>query len=431
MNHREVPRQVALLCYLWGMSKGKFIGSITGFLRRNKVAVVILLVSIVLWQIGNFLIDKEAGIISPTATYMRLSGFTLMSLAFVVFFGRHKRILLTNLAVLFTLVLLFEGVCFFLLGSPQKEYKIFELVDLEPDHIATAMGFVPYADSCIAENKIVDGDTIFNVTSNIGHDCERFTPDQDSSKSKYALFFGCSIAFGYGLNDNQTFPYYFQKETGANSYNFAFSGYGTQMMLARLQYQNLREYIPKNEKVGAAYYIFYWDHIERAIGSMARHTQWMHYSPNYELQDGKLVRDRFFKDGRPVRSWFYENFYQSSILKYFDFTFPTKLSDSHFDLVSEMVLEAKREYEKQFGNDSFYVVIYPTYEELDPKLVKAFYAHLKKKGITIIDLNENFKFGPANSIHAHEPHPNAAANQEIAKALRERILEMNAEAVEP
>jgi hypothetical protein len=164
---------------------------------------------------------------------------------------------------------------------------------------------------------------------------------------------------------------------------------------------------------------------------MTRHTQWMHYAPNYEWDDGKLVRDKLFKDGRPLRSWFYENFYQSSILKYFDFTFPARLRDEHFDLVSEMILESKKEYEKQFGNDSFYLVIYPTYEELNQEMVKSFFDYVRKKGITVIDLNENFKFGPENSIHAHEPHPNAAANHEIAKVLRERIKELNAAAVEP
>lgn len=414
------------------MNKGKIFARLRGFISRNKVAFGILVIAILLRVIGYFLIDKEAGIISPTANYLRILGYVFLSIAFVVLFGRNKRIFLTNIAVLFALVFLFEGVCYFLLGSPIKEYKLFELAELEEGHIAEALGFVPYADSTISECKVIDGDTIFNVSSTIGHDCERLTPDHDSSKTKYALFFGCSIAFGYGLNDNETFPYFYQEETGANSYNFAFSGYGTQMMLARLQYQNLREYIPKKEKVGAAYYVFYWDHIERAIGSMARHTQWMHYSPNYEFQNGKLVRNKLFKNGRPLRSWFYENFYQSSILKYFDFTFPARLNDEHFDLVSEMILESKREYERQFGNDNFYLIIYPTYEELDPEMVKSFHGYLKKKGITIIDLNENFKFGPANSIHSeHEPHPSAAANHEIAKALRERIRALNPALVEP
>ena len=408
------------------MKKGNIIAKTRALIGRNKLIVAVLAIAVLLWILSKLLIDDVSGIISAKSTYLKLSSHILISLAFVIHFGRRKLILLTNIAVLSILILVFEGVCFFLLGSPDKENKEFELAELEHGHIAEALGMVPYADSVVTECKIIDGDTIFNVTSSIGQFCERLTPDHDTTKTKYALFFGCSIAFGYGLNDNETLPFYFQEESTVNSYNFAYSGYGTQMMLARLQYQNLRNFVPSKERSGAAYYIFYWDHIERAIGSMARHTQWMHNSPNYEFHDGKLIRNKFFKDGRPFRSWFYENFYQSSILKYFDFTFPTRLRDEHFDLVSEIILESKREYERQFGNNSFYLVIYPTYEEIDPEMIKSFHSYLKKKGIPIIDLNENYKFAPSNSIHSeHEPHPNAAANHEIAKKLKERIQEVN------
>src|SRR5690606_27914837 len=133
---------------------------------------------------------------------------------------------------------------------------------------------------------------------------KRITPDFDSTKSEYALFFGCSIGFGYGLDDNQTLPYFVQKQSGANAYNFCVSGTGTNHMLAQLQARDLSKQV--REKEGTAYYIFFWDHIRRSIGSMNRYAQWLHYTPYYQFEGKKLVRNKMFTNGRPCISYLYE-----------------------------------------------------------------------------------------------------------------------------
>jgi hypothetical protein len=314
-----------------------------------------------------------------------------------------------------------ELCCFFLLGFPEKNKFNFELPDVEETHVANVFGYVPYADSIVEDKKVINGETIFDVNYTIGSSHERITPKHDSLKSKYALFFGCSIAFGYGLDDDQTLPYQFQNHSDYNSYNYGYSGYGTNHMLARLQYQNLREAIPTHEKNGAAFYIFYWDHIERSIGSMDHYTQWLYNAPYYEMADGHLKRNKTFKNGRPFTSSIYEILYQSSIVNYFDIKFPLSISENHLDLVSEMVLESKNTYTKQFGNDNFYVVIYPTYEEEEPEKLAQFLVYLEKKGIDIINLDEGFDYDWSYAIHANEPHPNAFSNDTTGQRLVQHL----------
>ena len=66
------------------------------------------------------------------------------------------------------------------------------------------------------------------------------------------------------------------------------------------------------EKNGSAYYIFFWDHIYRSIGSMSRYTDWLSFAPYYTMDGEKLIRKKMFTNGRPFISRIYEEIYQSS-----------------------------------------------------------------------------------------------------------------------
>jgi hypothetical protein len=248
----------------------------------------------------------------------------------------------------------------------------------------------------------------------MGH---RVTPEIDSTNGDYSLFFGCSIALGYGLNNDQTLAYHFQNASKSKAYNYAWNGYGTNHMLAILENEKLNEGV--QEKKGTGYYIFFWDHIFRSVCSMKYYTQWLYTSPYYYMDGDKLVRDRSFVDGRYWQSKFYEYFSQSAIKNYFEIEHPWKLNESHYDLVTEMILESKKEYEKQFGNDDFVVVIYPTYKVYTKKQMKEFLGYLRKKKIRYVDLSETIKYSGKYSLNG-DPHPNSETNALLAKKLFER-----------
>lgn len=384
------------------------------------IAVLGLLISAVV-----FLLRHYSDVTIPWyLTLFRLIGLLLCSLAAIMLSARLKKTIIANIGMVFFLLIGFELTCFFLLGMPDKAKQHFALPDLPDDHIGQFIGTVPYADTVMRDTKVFEGDTLFDVHYTFDGDHIRVTPDHSPKKDKYAVFFGCSIAFGYGLEDNETFPYWFQKNSEYNSYNMAYNGYGTNQMLGRMEYQNLREYVEAGETNGVGVYVFFWDHIERAIGSMARYTGWLSNAPYYTMDDGKLIRKKQFRNGRPVISKMYELLNQSSVINYFDVALPSELNDNHFDLVSEMVAEAQRMYKKQFGNDNFYMVIYPSYVQGDPKKYQKFLSYLKKKNVKYIDLSAKVEYKPWHAIHAEESHPNAATNDTLSRMLLDEINKM-------
>jgi hypothetical protein len=353
---------------------------------------------------------------------IRLVGYIAYFILFIGLFSlllAYKRIILANIVLTILLVLSIEATCFFLLGMPSCYKKVFSVPDLPADHIARNIGNVPYSDSVYTALLVNGKDTVYNVKNTIDSYNKRLTPGHDPLKNKYALFFGCSIAFGTGLNDDQTLPFYFQQQNKEfNAYNYGIPGHGTNHMLARLQYQDLTKQV--KEKNGVAFYIFFWDHINRSIGTMDRYCEWLSNAPYYEMKGDQLIRKKMFKDGRYFTSKFYELVYQTNIIKYFKIDFPTKLNENHFELVAEMVNQSKKEYQKQFGNDKFYCVFYPNWVNGTPEQVQQFKDCLSKRNIAYIDLTD-FKYTQENTLGG-DPHPNAKTSDTLAKLLNERYL---------
>lgn len=364
--------------------------------------------------IANQLRVANKGDFAPSVNYFRLAGYLFIGV-FVFSIGiKLKRFLIYNLAMVGILVVALEIIFYALLGSPTRENKKFELSYKSPSDTEFKIGYCPHKDSIIEDILIVHGDTSFQVHYSIDSYNKRITPPISDTTSKYALFFGCSIGFGYGLEDNETIPYYFQLKEDYRSYNFAYNGYGTNHMLARLQTDDFREQISESE--GEAYYLFFWDHIYRALGSMKRHTSWLHSSPYYCFENGNLIRNKTMKDGRPYTAWFYESLYQSATLNYFKIDFPLRLNDGHYELIAEMVAESKREYQKLFDNDQFYFAIMPTYKEYTDEEMNMLVEQIEQRGIAIIDLSKIVKYSPKFTLK-NDAHPNSELTKMVALEL--------------
>jgi hypothetical protein len=394
-------------------------------IKTHKKTAILFLIGSILLLLASILRNQSPTLQHTSTSFIKLLGLISVTFSIFTFGVKAKRPLISNIGLLVFLIFTFELACFFLLGMPEKPLKSFIPEDLPADHIGSQIGTVPPADTSLQDQKIINGEVIYDVHYTFNENHIRVTPDHDSTKQKYALFFGCSIGFGLGLEDNQTLAYQVQQASDYNAYNYAYSGYGTNHMLARLQYQNLRKLTPAKETNGVGLYIYFSDHINRSIGTMQRHTDWLHTAPLYEMHDGKLVRNKSFKAGRPIQSKIYETLYQSSIVKYFNLDFPLSIKERHLDLASEMVLESKKEYMRQFGNDQFYVVLYPTYQEEDPENYAKFLTFLKKKGIKYIDLRKNFDYKWSYAIHNLEPHPGAEVNKLLGKRLANELQRLH------
>jgi hypothetical protein len=85
-----------------------------------------------------------------------------------------------------------------------------------------------------ARRRTRSGETIYSVTYTLGNDGFRVTPGQGDGPERIN-FFGCSVTFGEGLNDDETLPYFVSRSGRYRVKNWAFSGYGPHQALAILQ----------------------------------------------------------------------------------------------------------------------------------------------------------------------------------------------------
>ncbi|WP_148235466.1 hypothetical protein [Fluviicola taffensis] len=389
------------------------------FVKSNKRTFFVLVLGLISFFCFNV---TKNGIGSEIFGWLRLwkySSFLIVLLSFYILFLKGKRVILANITLIGLLVVILETALFFVLGMPSAFKKDFSIIPLEDDHMAKQVGMYYSPDSIYTDFKLTEtNDTSFNVHYSIDHWNKRITPGYDSTKTDYALFFGCSIGFGYGLEDNQTLAYQVQQQSSnVNAYNFCMSSTGTNHMLALLKFRDLSKQV--TEKNGSGYYIFFWDHIYRSIGTMKRYTDWLHSAPYYTMEDEKLVRKKTFKEGRPFISGMYERLYQTNIVKYFETDLPLALNDGHFDLVTEMILESKKEYEKQFGNDQFYLVFYPSYIAYKADEMRTFKSYLTKKKIKFIDLSHVIEYHGGYTLPG-DGHPNAETNKLIANFLLQK-----------
>lgn len=388
------------------------------FWKNHKKALLIIAFGALLFETSIITLRSFDPIMPFWISIILYFSYFLLFLGVLLIVAKKKWYIASNILIVVMLVWLVEVCCFVLLGFPESQMKSFSAGEFEKDDRASYLGFGPISDTTYTEHTIGDrSDTLFSATYTIDKHGYRHTPEIDSLNGRYNLFFGCSIALGWGLNNDQTLAYHSQNTNKSRSYNFAWNGYGTNHMLAVLQNENLKKHVKESD--GTAYYVFFWDHIQRSVGSMKYYTEWLYTSPYYYLDDGKLIRDRSFADGRYWQSKFYEVFSQSSIKKYFEVEHPFRLSDSHFDLVSEMILESKKEYKKQFGNDNFVVVIYPAYKDYTNSEMKRFLNYLEKKEIRYIDLTKVIEYGGKYTLNG-DSHPNSETNAILAKEILER-----------
>ena len=268
---------------------------------------------------------------------------------------RWKSNLGSSLGVFLLFFFIIDIVFYFLLGMPPARQQ-FNFSSNRPGHISYDVGVVPLPNDTFHDTRMFEGDTMFSVDYIIDDHHRRVTPGQDSQKTKYAAFFGCSVCYGFGVKGDQTLAYHVQENScDLNSYNFGYNGWGMHHMLARFDHENLAETVDED---GVGIYVMLWSHIRRAIGDMRIYTGWGHQMPHYTIEGGKLVRRRNFKDGRFWKSSFYTLINSSFAARYFDVNLPAETSEEDYLLAAEIILQAKRHYIQQFGNNRFYVLMH-------------------------------------------------------------------------
>lgn len=324
--------------------------------------------------------------------------------------GWLQNVLLSGLMIVLTLVLL-EWICGIVLKTQAKNAPKIE----GPTHsmmFDKDLGYKPKPDTTHTGIRTKDGQIIYRVKYSTDTNSLRVTPlDTTKPRTKYAQFYGCSMTFGEGVQSNETLPYYFAKfDSTYRPYNFAYSGYGPHQMLARLETENVKKIVKENS--GIAFYIYINDHVNRVLGTLTNFGYNGGEVPYYYEVNNQLKHNGLIKDARKFRSWIFRQLLKSNILKLFKIGYPFKITEKDYELTAEVMAQASRDYKKQFGNDNFYVIIYPT--TVDSSLIINL---LKQKGVKILDYSK--LFNPLEKKYAipYDEHPTALANEVLIKQL--------------
>lgn len=243
------------------------------------------------------------------------------------------------------------------------------------------------------------------VTYHIDSLSRRITPfNSRNAVGKYALFMGCSFTYGESVGDSSTIPYFFGEQTGYHPYNYGVSGHSPTQMLAILQSTDLRNEI--TEKDGIALYTYIDDHLARATPS----TWWVNnasgYLPNVNPQT--LVVNGTYAQQHPTRMKLIRWMYRSNVVKLFKINFPKHYTTQQYQQFVNIVRKVKELYSRQFGNENFYVVVFPMYP-MAPELRQLF----KQANLKVIDHSTLLTWKTAYD----GMHPDGDAYRQVARQI--------------
>jgi lysophospholipase L1-like esterase len=343
--------------------------------------------------------------------------FLFMAFWFVrstVWCKKHRvaRVILMNCAVVAVLLAAFEG------GLSLYEWLEESRNPLEMEYSKKFFSFDPELGNVprqSADATCTKGDTlVYDVHYSINENHLRATPDEGREKAPAVVFFGCSNTFGEGVQDDENFPYRLAESLGTDKrvINLAFSGYGTNHMLAWLQCSRLEPAL-EGSTPETVFYVFIKDHVRRATG----HVRWAARSPRFtQTSDGSFKREGMFLNPElsmpylKIRTrWEID---RSAVMRRI---FPYKRTDEALRFWADMVEESKNQAREKWPEAKF-VALFFWYSKNGGKMVKL----LEEREIEVICLTD-FLPELEEQLIPNDGHPNAEGHRMVADFLAKKL----------
>ncbi len=273
------------------------------------------------------------------------------------------------------------------------------------------LGYRPKENSTVrARYTTDDGTLVYDAVYSIDSFARRLTPVENPERRTISILcFGCSLMYGEGVNDNETFPYNLAKLMPQYMpYNYAFVGYGPQEMLAKLQSGQIVHEVKGGHAI--ALYLFIDCHVDRAIGSLQTTGNWGYKMPYYCIdKNNALVRKGSFASGRRLLTSLYLAVMENRTLRWLIGMreFPV-IRDSHISLTERIIEESRNEFKKQFNSDDFYVILFDGHSTRANKMEKV----LKERGVKYILFEPEIR---NNDYYYCDGHPTALTYKRMAK----------------
>jgi hypothetical protein len=288
------------------------------------------------------------------------------------------------------------------------------------------LGYVPDKASQVTARKRYGQEVLYDVTYTIGADGLRVRPGtHDVAPARSIVFFGDSITFGEGVNDDEAFPYLVGR-AGADrfvAYNFAFSGYGPHQMLAILQ----NGLIDSHSVPSPTHFIYFAivQHVKRVAG-LAR---WDRHGPRFRLDAaGTPVRDGYF--GSPKQlfgrwqmpDWAVAALDELHTWRRF-FGRSRDPDEADLELFIGVVIESARLARVQYPGSTFHVILWDGRD--DPR-IETIAQRLTAAGIPVERLTSVIPDFTADDsrylLSPHDGHPNPLMHQRLAEYILRRIV---------
>lgn len=262
-------------------------------------------------------------------------------------------------------------------------------------------------------NAYFNEEVIFKSRVTTDAFARRVTPQTDiEMRSKHFLVFGCSMAFGTGVEDYESIAAFLAQELKQYYfYNYAIGGWGPNHTLYDLLKRPLSKEVP--QKDGMAIFLLYPFHLFRAIPKLGS-GYWTRKHPYFlNFKQERVVQ---FQKERPFLYWVLELGKQYSWFNSLASSDRSNfLYDSEREYFLELLINLKKTYEKKMdGNSELRFVLMGKFR--DQKMGDM----LRRLFPNLIQIDEQNLLNKEDYF-PHDGHYQVAGNKKVAQEISRQL----------
>ena len=268
------------------------------------------------------------------------------------------------------------------------------------------LGYAGVPGAKVRAAKIRGSQTLYDVTYHLDEYGRRVIPLERSEEGShpFLLFFGGSITFGEGVEQNETWAYHV-----ANSFeeyvpvNYAFHGWGPIQMLDTLFLRDLSAEVAQRN--GVALYLWHDSHLGRVTGTVDVKFSWGKGFSRYTNDDDQLKRVGKMLEARTFPEYLYFHTAKAlGLLRYFKHS---RATDQDIELLGAVFEGAKKKLDQEF-EDCRFVILIPS----DSLFAERLIPHFEEVGIEYVKLS----FAKTEDLLLpYDRHPTPEAHRLLAE----------------
>ena len=208
---------------------------------------------------------------------------------------------------------------------------------------------------------------VYDVSGRTDAAGRRLTPctAKAGDETPVAAFFGCSMTFGQGVQDDETLPARFCAHAPDwQAVNYGVYGYGPQHMWLQICKNGaLREFSGRR---GVVVYSFMDHHLERLVGTPSVLSSWTLFSlPWLESESGRIVHRGTFRDRSLIQDFYFRYVRRAHLTRFIENRLPSPKpvkgqQDAAMDLFVRLIVECDQAAKEQAPGLTFCCLVLPT-----------------------------------------------------------------------